>query len=314
MNPLISICIPAYKRVQYLKHLLESIAIQSYQPFEVIITDDSGSDNSVEKLVQDYQHQFTIIYQKNQQALGTPANWNAAIALANGSWIKLMHDDDWFTSDQSLQQMVQAITKADFIFSGYHLANANTQAITSTYLLSKYHQQLLQSSPLHLLKQNFVGHPSTTLINKSVITKWYDEKVKWVVDIEFYIRTLQQHRYYCIQQPLVTIGMSDSQVTKQVFRKPEIEIPENLYLLQQLGNQSLHNIIVYDYFWRVWRNLQIRQVITIQQYAPEMAITKAVQNMVKLQQKIPYPLLKIGIISKACMFIGYLMNKYSIVR
>jgi len=310
MTPLISICIPAYKRVQYLQQLLLSIAAQTFKNYEVVITDDSGDDNAVELLVQEFQHQFTIIYQKNRNALGTPANWNAAIQLANGTWIKLMHDDDWFTHNNSLQEMVNATYEADFIFCGYHLANANSLQITSTYTLTKYHQQLLNSSPLHLLKQNFIGHPSTTLIKKAAITNWYDEQVKWVVDIEFYIRTLQQHKYYCIQQPLVTIGMSDSQVTKQVFRRPEIEIPENLYLLKQLGNQALNNVIVYDYFWRVWRNLQVGSVTYLQQHAQEQIIPQSVQQMVVWQQKIPRFLLQNGFVSKSCMFVSYLVNRF----
>jgi glycosyltransferase involved in cell wall biosynthesis len=45
MNPLISICIPAYKRTEFLQRLLDSIDIQTFKNFEVIVTDDSpGND------------------------------------------------------------------------------------------------------------------------------------------------------------------------------------------------------------------------------------------------------------------------------
>ena len=37
---LISICIPAYKHPDFLKRLLDSISIQSFKNFEVIISDD----------------------------------------------------------------------------------------------------------------------------------------------------------------------------------------------------------------------------------------------------------------------------------
>ncbi|HEY4935407.1 MAG TPA: glycosyltransferase, partial [Puia sp.] len=43
--PFISICIPAYQRSGYLRRLLDSIEIQTFHRFEVIITDDSpGSE------------------------------------------------------------------------------------------------------------------------------------------------------------------------------------------------------------------------------------------------------------------------------
>jgi len=109
MAPLISICIPAYKRVAYLQRLLESIAAQTFSGFEIILTDDSP-DDSVANLIKNYSS-LNIKYFKNEAALGTPANWNCGIAKASGEWIKLMHDDDWFASPHSLQQFADAANK-----------------------------------------------------------------------------------------------------------------------------------------------------------------------------------------------------------
>ena len=92
-TPFISICIPAYKRADYLDRLLKSIAVQSFKNFEVIITDDSP-DESLLLLTQLYKKQLPIYYKRNLEALGTPENWNEGIRLARGQWIKIMHDDD----------------------------------------------------------------------------------------------------------------------------------------------------------------------------------------------------------------------------
>src|SRR5258705_12616457 len=93
----ISICIPAYKRVKYLERLLESIMTQEYKDFEVIISDDSD-DDCVARHIKNYSGKFSIHYYKNNPSLGTPANWNFAISLARGIWIKLMNHHDWFSS------------------------------------------------------------------------------------------------------------------------------------------------------------------------------------------------------------------------
>src|SRR2546421_11807457 len=116
-RPFISICIPAYKRPHYLQRLLDSIAIQSFKDYEVIISDDSGDDNSVRDLVQKYDSVFALSYHRNTPSLGTPANWNNAIEKANGAWIKLMHDDDWFSSPTSLEEFANATKSGvDFIW------------------------------------------------------------------------------------------------------------------------------------------------------------------------------------------------------
>ena len=66
-NPIISICIPAYKRIDYLKRLLWSIEIQKFKDFEVIISDDSN-DHSVEELIKEFKGRFEIKYFKKHLA------------------------------------------------------------------------------------------------------------------------------------------------------------------------------------------------------------------------------------------------------
>src|SRR5438128_12549487 len=95
--PLISICIPAYKRTVELKRLFNSIVIQTFKDFEIVITDDSPEE-SVAILCNEYRSKLPIAYYKNKIRLGSPANFNQSIAKATGEWIKMMNDDDWFAT------------------------------------------------------------------------------------------------------------------------------------------------------------------------------------------------------------------------
>src|SRR5882757_943515 len=106
----ISICIPAYKRVSFLKRLLDSIERQTYRRFEVVVTDDSP-DNEVSDLCRTHPLSALIRYFKNEKKLGTPENWNESIRRASGEWIKLMHDDDWFLDPTALTIFVTAVAK-----------------------------------------------------------------------------------------------------------------------------------------------------------------------------------------------------------
>ena len=118
-QPFISICIPVYKRVRYLRRLMDSIAEQDFRDFEVVVTDDSPNEE-VGELCRSYAEKFSLKYHRNNFPLGTPENWNEAIRQAGGAWIKLMHDDDWFSAATSLQEFKNAIEanpEAGFIFS-----------------------------------------------------------------------------------------------------------------------------------------------------------------------------------------------------
>ncbi|WP_276482219.1 glycosyltransferase family 2 protein [Paraflavitalea pollutisoli] len=306
MKPFISICIPAYKRQDFLSRLLDSIAGQTYRDFEVIITDDSG-DATVASLAAQYESLFPLRYISNPQALGTPANWNAGIRHATGQWIKLMHDDDWFTDSSSLQQFADAATQAGsgFIFSGFYEVDLDN-GHRELHVLQGWRKRLLQRSPYNILSRNVIGHPSTTLLRNDQ-DSWYNERLKWVVDIEFYVRQLNKNggRFVDIPHPLVCLGMSNEQVTKTVFRKPAVEIPENICLLNIITPAGLRPIMAYDYFWRFLRNLSIRDMAYLEQYNQECPIPALIGRMVAQQRSIPLPLLKHGIISKAAMLLSY---------
>src|SRR5689334_3362096 len=125
MRPKISICIPAYQRVQFLKRLLNSIREQSFHDFEVIVTDDSPG-NEVSELCNEFREAFPLIYHKNVTTQGTPDNWNQAISKGKGDWVKDMHDDDWYANDKSLEEFIRTIEAnpdARFLFSKYHNVN-----------------------------------------------------------------------------------------------------------------------------------------------------------------------------------------------
>ena len=308
MTPLISICIPAYKRTDFLQRLLDSILCQTFKDFEVVITDDSPT-NEVELLCKKYEEKFKVSYCKNKTVLGSPENWNEAIRRAEGSWIKLMHDDDWFVDEYSLAKFANRISDShSFIFSGYNNVYLNTDNKVSSYLISSRQKKMLQNDPYNLLKQNFIGHPSTTLIKNS-LTEWYDNSFKWVVDIEFYIRYLLDNRQYAvIEEPLINIGISSSQITASVFRNPDVEIPENIRFMKKMKKGVLKNIFVYDYFWRLIRNLTIRNETMIAQYYSG-EVPNVLKKIIQHQKFLPVSVLKTGFISKPVMFISYLLNR-----
>ena len=114
MPVLFSICIPAYKRPENIDRLLSSILIQTFNDYEVIITDDSG-DDSLKDVLEKYSN-LPIKYFRNEKPLGTPANWNYSISLAKGEWIKIMHEDDWFADERSLAFFAEATSKNKKIY------------------------------------------------------------------------------------------------------------------------------------------------------------------------------------------------------
>lgn len=314
MIPFISICIPAYKRVDYLSRLLNSIDMQVYKDFEVIITDDSN-DKSVEKLSMDYMDKFPIFYSRNKTPLGTPGNWNEAIKQAKGTWIKLMHDDDWFSSLDSLAVFANVIKQYpnnSFFYSAYqnvYEESGKTQIIR----INNFRKRKLEKDPVTLFSSNVIGPPSVTLVRNNK-QYWYEPKMRWVVDIDFYIRCLANEKPVYIKQPLVNVGINSEQVTHTASRVPSVEIPENFYLLKKTGIHHLKNILIYDAWWRLIRNLRILRVEDVRQNGYSGDVHFVLIKMINWQRKIPAVILNVGIFSKILMLIHFWLFQKKIVE
>ncbi len=247
---LISICIPTYNSGEKLERLLNSIRIQTYKNFEIIISDDSNNDGVKEIIYSKYSN-LNIKYYKNEIALGTPNNWNNAVAKSNGEWVNLMHHDDWYTSENSLQQFANAAMNHQnklLIFSAYyhyHLED-DTKVL---YHTSKLEILMLKQKYLTLYK-SIMGNPSTTLINSRYKPFYYDTNFKWLIDYDFFTTLFEnEHSFHYIPSALVNLGMHKEQVTAYVFQNPEYEIPESIGLLKKHGIDILKNFFIFKFLY-----------------------------------------------------------------
>lgn len=307
MKPFISICIPAYKNTAYLDVLLQSVKAQTFRNYEVIVSDDSPNDE-VEDLCKIYATVFPLQYHKNSPAKGSPANWNQGIALAKGEWIKIMHDDDWFADEHSLEKFAKVANDhpgVGFIFSGY--SNFENGILKKVSIPGSFVESKLKRSALCLFAKNYIGAPSTTLIRNDR-NDWYDVQTKWVVDFEFYIRCLTDRPFYIIHESLINVGFNEEQITKVTFGNRDIEIPENIYILNKMGTAILKNMAVYNHYWRLFRNLSVRSIGEVQQSCGNNSIPEAIKKMLQMQFKVPLSILRIGIFSRLLMIISFYTN------
>jgi glycosyltransferase involved in cell wall biosynthesis len=306
--PLISICIPAFERTPYLKRLLDSIEIQSFRDFEIVITDDSPG-REVQTLAAEHVLNPCIRYFKNLQTLGSPENWNESIRKSRGPWIKIMHDDDWFRESDSLKIFAEATqtARSSFYFSGY--TNVFTSGAEQEIKINRFQLDRIKKNPEILLAANRIGPPSVVIFKRDEAVQ-FDPRLQWLVDIDFYIRYLKKNpSAEWIEANLVRIGISVSQVTQRSFGKPTIEIPERFLLNEKLDPQSSKYLPIFDSWWRFIRNLSIKDLAQINGSGYTGNIPPFVAAMIKTQTRIPEILLKNGFSSKFFMFLHYLRTK-----
>lgn len=102
-----SILVPAYETKEaYLRKLIESVLVQTYGDFELIIA-DAGKSGRTEQIIKSYSDE-RIVYMSLENNGGISENTNAALKAAKGDYIGLLDHDDFLEPD-ALFAMARAI-------------------------------------------------------------------------------------------------------------------------------------------------------------------------------------------------------------
>src|SRR4051794_32850375 len=100
MQPKVSFVVPCYKLAHYLNECVNSILMQTYENFEVLIMDDCSPDNTPE-VARSFEDP-RVTYIRNEPNLGHLRNYNKGITLAQGEYIWLISADDYLRCSDAL--------------------------------------------------------------------------------------------------------------------------------------------------------------------------------------------------------------------
>ena len=110
-GPLVSVCIPTYNDGAFIRQSLQSITNQTYRNLEILIGDDSSTDNTLE-IVESFNDP-RIVYHRNDRNLGQFDNVNTLIQRACGAYIAIYHSDDIYDPEIVQKEVLFLETHAD---------------------------------------------------------------------------------------------------------------------------------------------------------------------------------------------------------
>lgn len=152
--PKVTISFPVYNSSSYVKKSLQSVINQDYPNLEILIIDDFGNDDSMEKvkeILKSYQGDFQIIsFGKNmKQGFGR----NYSIEIASGKYIFFMDSDD-LISLNSISNLVKnsELFNTDVTVGSYVRYNnlSNSKGV-------QYDEMHVVKGEYCLLKANFLS-------------------------------------------------------------------------------------------------------------------------------------------------------------
>jgi glycosyltransferase involved in cell wall biosynthesis len=98
-NPAVSIGLPVYNGERYLALAIRSVLEQTFEDFELIISDNASTDGTQEMAREFARADRRVRYQRMSRNLGPARNFNRLTLLARGRYFQwISHDDLWAPS------------------------------------------------------------------------------------------------------------------------------------------------------------------------------------------------------------------------
>jgi glycosyltransferase involved in cell wall biosynthesis len=185
-DELVSVIIPCYKQAHFLGQAIESVLLQHYRQFEVIVVDDGSPDNTLEVAAR--YPGVRIIRQRHQ---GTAAARNRGVCVSRGGYLVFLDSDDRLLP-HALGDGVKCLRDhagCGFVFGNYRGIAADGSLLSTPLPVAiekDHYRQLLLSC--------FVHTPSTAMFRRTIYEKVknFDVLFTGAEDYDLYLRIARE--------------------------------------------------------------------------------------------------------------------------
>lgn len=157
----ISVCMTTCNGGRYIKQQLESILIQLGKNDEVIISDDSSTDNTVE-IIKSLHDNRIKLFEGMKFGHHTP-NFECALSRSTGDYIFLSDQDDVWHCDK-VSTMLRWFPEYDLVTSDCMVVDENLEEISPSFFKEKFNRSGFVRNVIH---NNFLG--CCTAFNRRIL-------------------------------------------------------------------------------------------------------------------------------------------------
>ena len=143
---LVSIIMPSYNAARFIGESINSVLLQTYSNWELLIVDDCSKDNSVEVVRKFANIDKRVVLFSLEKNVGAAAARNVAIEHAQGQYIAFLDSDDVW-DEYKLEKQLAFMKQYSYVFtfSNYYVMEENgkkTENIVKVPSSLSYHQYL----------------------------------------------------------------------------------------------------------------------------------------------------------------------------
>lgn len=234
--PRVSICVPIYNGAAYLEETLAGIAAQTWRDFEVVIVDDCSTDTgpAIARRWTERDPRFRLFV--NDANRGLVGNWNRAVELSRGQWIRFLFQDD-LIAPRCLEAMMAASEASqgfvacarDFLYEGVcppdmvAVYERSQSAVADLLGRAPYTTaEAFSIARIDNLDANIVGEPSVVMIRRDLFDRYglFDPMLVQICDSEMWTRLASNVGVAFVAEPLVTFRVHGGSTTAANRSRP----------------------------------------------------------------------------------------------
>ena len=211
----LSVIIPCYNGDKYISQAIQSVLDQTYHDFEIVITNDGSTDDSLSR-IEAFDDSRILLYNFDRNR-GVAAATNNCIEHARGKYVAILDADNVFLSTK-LETQIQFLENhpeigAVFTWvqlidgSGRKLEDAGHPYQTLFEQPNRSRQEWLNH---FFYRNNCLCHPSA-MIRKECYEAVgeYDTRLSQLLDFDLWIRLCRQYEIFIIPDELLRFRIHD---------------------------------------------------------------------------------------------------------
>ncbi|MBD2517426.1 glycosyltransferase [Nostoc sp. FACHB-973] len=253
--PRVSVIIPSYNHEKYVYEAIQSVLEQTYQDWEIIITDDGSTDRTVNVIKQFTDNRIKLFcFDKNR---GACIAANNCIKEATGEFIAMLSSDDVFMPNKLAKQVsfLDEQPEVGAVFSYAQIIDDDGNEFNQENhfyktIFNQVNRNRFEWLNYFFLNGNCLCHPSA-LIRKKCYEEvgQYDERFAQLPDFDFWIRLCMNYEIYIIPEKLLKFRVRVNEGNASGNR-PEVKIRTSLEYKQILNHFLTET--VYEHFQEIF--------------------------------------------------------------
>jgi glycosyltransferase involved in cell wall biosynthesis len=205
-RPKVSVLIPTYNYACFLAEAVESVLMQDFRDFELLIVDDCSADNTAEVVKPFCARDDRVHFSVNSTNLGMVNNWNHCLNRARGEYVKFLFGDDKLADPQALSKMITLLrdNPSAVLAASARAILDEKSSVTDIWrpLRDGCHDGRSIIAACFTGDANLIGEPSAVLFRKKDGQRGFDPKFLQIVDIEMWFHLLENGNLAYTREPL----------------------------------------------------------------------------------------------------------------